>query len=220
MSATPSSGLCTRCPTPHIRGPRHSSPHGATTMEARWRMTSNRRKIRNKCERCNVWAHFVRGTRWCHWFSPARPGNTRTRCDESVTKLNRQNNHHQGPKSQPINLGSRYQTVGKMNSGTIHLSRHLGNGCYPFLMLAARYYPTSDSKKGCYPSLLLAKGYIPICTHQAGVLPMPKTQAWVLTPLQLANLGATPPQTCKRGVLPHPNLQAWVLTHLNLQGSL
>ena len=85
VSATPSSGLCTRCPTPHIRGPRHSSPHGATTMEARWRMTSNRRKIRNKCERCNVWAHFVRGTRWCHWFSPARPGNTRTRCDESVT---------------------------------------------------------------------------------------------------------------------------------------
>ena len=117
-----------------------------------------------------------------------------------------------------------------MNSGTIHLSRHLGNGCYPFLMLAARYYPTSDSKKGCYPSLLLAKGYIPICTHQAGVLPMPKTQAWVLTPLQLANLGATPPQlaslgatppqlasvgayptpTCKLGCLPHPNLQAWV----------
>ena len=94
VSATPSSGLCTRCPTPHIRGPRHSSPHGATTMEARWRMTSNRRKIRNKCERCNVWAHFVRGTRWCHWFSPARPGNTRTRCDESVTnEVEMRSNH-------------------------------------------------------------------------------------------------------------------------------
>ena len=54
-------------------------------VEARRRMTSNRQKIRNKCQRCNVWAHFVRGTRWCHWFSPARPGTMLGRCDDSVT---------------------------------------------------------------------------------------------------------------------------------------
>ena len=35
--------------------------------------------------RVHPWAHFVRGTRWCHWFSPTRLGNTRNRCYESVS---------------------------------------------------------------------------------------------------------------------------------------